>query len=162
MEHRSGPVVARPLIIIATSGLHAAPVPATEHRSSTDQSTQDSSTILTDANTQVRDLLRVRRQGLEPRTRGLRACAGYHGGHLAPMEHRGGLRCSIDGRGGGAVESWKQRTSGPLVATSGYRESASWRLRMVLQPSTCRSSGDLGVKIAAHGSLQRCRLGRQA
>jgi hypothetical protein len=39
MEHRSGPADARPLIIMATSGLHGAPVSATEHRSSTGQST---------------------------------------------------------------------------------------------------------------------------
>jgi len=32
-------------MIVMTSGLHTAPVSATEHRSSTDQSTRDSQTI---------------------------------------------------------------------------------------------------------------------
>ena len=59
-------------MIRATSGLHAAPVPATEHRSSTELSTLDEQTILLTAYGQVNGLLRVRRQGLEPRTRGLR------------------------------------------------------------------------------------------
>src|SRR5690349_5044256 len=59
-------------MITMTSGLHAAPVSATEHRSSTDQSTRDTQTISLAANLQVTALLRVRRQGLEPRTRGLR------------------------------------------------------------------------------------------
>jgi hypothetical protein len=54
------------------SGLHAAPVSAIEHRSSTEQSTRDIQTILLAANLEVTALLRVRRQGLEPRTRGLR------------------------------------------------------------------------------------------
>jgi hypothetical protein len=55
-----------------TSGLHTAPISATEHRASTGQSTRDIQTILAAANLQVTALLRVRRQGLEPRTRGLR------------------------------------------------------------------------------------------
>ena len=59
-------------MITMTSGLHTAPVSATEHRSSTDQSTRDTQTISLAANLQVTALLRVRRQGLEPRTRGLR------------------------------------------------------------------------------------------
>ena len=64
-------------MITMTSGLHAAPVSATEHRSSTDQSTRDTQTISLAANLQVTALLRVRRQGLEPRTRGLRVhCSG--------------------------------------------------------------------------------------
>jgi hypothetical protein len=54
-------------VIISTSGLQTAPVPATEHRSSTDQSTRDTQSISVAANLQVRDLLWVRRQGLEPR-----------------------------------------------------------------------------------------------
>jgi hypothetical protein len=44
-------------MIIATSGLHAARVSATEHRSSTDQSTRDSQPILIAANVQVKGLL---------------------------------------------------------------------------------------------------------
>jgi hypothetical protein len=40
-----------------TSGLHAAPVWATEHRSSTDQSTRDTQTILLASYLQVTALL---------------------------------------------------------------------------------------------------------
>jgi len=60
-------------MIMVTSGLHRAPVSASEHRSSTGTSTCDRQRILSIACVQVRGLLRVRRQGLEPRTRGLRA-----------------------------------------------------------------------------------------
>jgi hypothetical protein len=62
----------RPLIM-TTSGLSRAPVSASEHRSSTGTTTCDRQRILSTACVQVKDLLRVRRQGLEPRTRGLRA-----------------------------------------------------------------------------------------
>ena len=58
---------------MTTSGLHAAPGSASEHRSSTGTSTCDRQRILSIACVQARGLLRVRRQGLEPRTRGLRA-----------------------------------------------------------------------------------------
>ena len=57
LEHRGRPASASGPMIIATSGLHAAPVSATEHRSSTDQSTRDSQPILSAANVQVRGLL---------------------------------------------------------------------------------------------------------
>ncbi len=59
-------------MIIVTSGLHRAPVSAIEHRSSTGTSTCDRQKILSIACVQVRNLPRVRRQGLEPRIRGLR------------------------------------------------------------------------------------------
>ena len=79
-EHRwsTGPVSwrGRWVVITVTSGLHGAPVSASEHRSSTGTSTVDGQTILPTAFTQVRDLFRVRRQGLEPRTRGLRIAKG--------------------------------------------------------------------------------------
>ena len=44
-------------MIIMTSGLQTAPASATEHRSSTDQSTRDTQTILPVANVQVTGLL---------------------------------------------------------------------------------------------------------
>jgi hypothetical protein len=44
-------------MMIVTSGLHAAPVSATEHRSSTEQSTEDTQAILPALNLQVRALL---------------------------------------------------------------------------------------------------------
>ena len=74
-EHRGRSARVLSRMIIMTSGLHAAPVSATEHRSSTEQSTRDTQTILIATNLQVTALLRVRRQGLEPRTRGLRGWA---------------------------------------------------------------------------------------
>jgi hypothetical protein len=76
LEHRSCLTIAPGRMITVTSGLHAAPVSATEHRSSTEQSTRDTQMILLAANLQVTALLRVRRQGLEPRTRGLRVRKG--------------------------------------------------------------------------------------
>ena len=121
MEHRIEPAGVPPRVIMETRGLHAAPVSASEHRSSTGTSTVDGRTILPFGYVQVRDLLRVRRQGLEPRTRGLRArtrsCrpgsarASCMGGHRAPIEHRRTIRCSIDRPGGGVVEPSKQRIS---------------------------------------------------
>ena len=56
-EHRRRPTRVPNPMIIMTSGLHAAPVSATEHRSSTEQSTRDTQTILPVANVQVRGLL---------------------------------------------------------------------------------------------------------
>jgi hypothetical protein len=73
MEHRAGVPPRSVIVIMVTSGLHGAPVSASEHRSSTGTSTCDRQRILSIACVQVRGLLRVRRQGLEPRTRGLRA-----------------------------------------------------------------------------------------
>ena len=71
MEHRAGVEMRSVAVIMVTSGLHGAPIPANEHRSSTGTSTCDRQRILSIACVQVRGLLRVRRQGLEPRTRGL-------------------------------------------------------------------------------------------
>jgi len=65
-EHRTHAARVPNPMIVMTSGLHTAPVSATEHRSSTDQSTRDTQTISLAANLQVTALLRVRRQGLEP------------------------------------------------------------------------------------------------
>jgi hypothetical protein len=72
LEHRTRPAAVPIRRSWRTSGLHAAPGSASEHRSSTGTSTVDRQTILPTAYVQVRDLLRVRRQVLEPRTRGLR------------------------------------------------------------------------------------------
>jgi hypothetical protein len=56
-EHRNQRAGRPSPVIMATSGLHTARVPATEHRSSTVRSTQDTQTILSAVNLQVRGLL---------------------------------------------------------------------------------------------------------
>jgi hypothetical protein len=52
------------------------------------------------------------------RCRRVSAGVGYLHGHRAPIKHRPAGRCSIGGRGGGAVTASKQRTSDPRVPWS--------------------------------------------
>src|SRR4029079_12494078 len=66
------------------------------------------------------------------------------------------LRYSMPDWRGEAEGRPTQPTSGPLVAQSGYRQSASWRLRWLRHVPVERRSR---VKISAYASLQRCRLG---
>jgi hypothetical protein len=102
MEHRAGVAPRSVAVIMMTSGLHRAPDSASEHRSSTGTSTCDRQKILSIACVQVRGLLRVRRQGLEPRTRGLRA---------RTRSYRPGSACASSCRSAG-----QQRVAGPSGA----------------------------------------------
>jgi hypothetical protein len=60
----------------------------------------------------------------EPLCRPVSAQTGHLPGPRAPMEHRDGSWCSIDGQGGGAVERLNQRTFDPLAVDHAPSEGA--------------------------------------
>jgi hypothetical protein len=72
LEHHCGCASRSEAGTAGTRGLSGTPISANEHRSSTGNGRCDQQVMLLIASVQVKDLLLVRRQGLEPRTRGLR------------------------------------------------------------------------------------------
>lgn len=93
--------------------------------------------------------------GWETRNRRLRSpchlvssCASCVGGHRAPIEHRGTIRCSIDGRGGGVVEPSMQRTFRPLLRVDAGLQHTTARRSLGMRPDP-DSAVDVGLPGAA-------------
>ena len=139
MEHRAGVPPRSVIVIMVTGGLHRTPVSASEHRSSTGTSTCDRQRILSIAYVQVRGLLRVRRQGLEPRTRGLRARTwSYRLGSARAGSCR--FRRSLASRGAAGC-----RPVSHLSTAAEHRWSTATAVRCSIQPSRRGSGADAGA-----------------